>query len=203
MADFNKYTNYSEKTSFDGVIFGANAPVLEVEMNEVQEIVDSKVKKITNAFGNCVIPIEDGTVAFSEGNLSVKKCVIFSNGFTAFVPSASVALTGGSPIAYFALERKEVTHSSTLKEYGNTHAGTISNPIRDSRVGKETSRRYVITVTIKSGNSLPKDSATVKNVPIGTLDPVNGFVPEFVTNPISDFGFSVHNGMACVTYEKE
>ena len=35
---FDKYTNYKENAGVSSVIFGAEKPVLEVEMNEVQEI---------------------------------------------------------------------------------------------------------------------------------------------------------------------
>ena len=38
MASFDKYTNHRDNAGVSGVVFGAEKPLLEVEMNEVQEI---------------------------------------------------------------------------------------------------------------------------------------------------------------------
>lgn len=56
MPDFSKYSNYSEKESFSGVTYGANSPVLEVEQNEMQQIQDTKFKRLTDIIGSCVHP---------------------------------------------------------------------------------------------------------------------------------------------------
>ena len=35
---FEKYTNYTDNAGVSGVVFGSEKPVLEVELNEMQEI---------------------------------------------------------------------------------------------------------------------------------------------------------------------
>ena len=85
MADFTKYTNYTEDTSFSGVIVGANAPVLEVELNEIQEIQNTKFRRIMQSIGDGVFITSDGSVTLSSNIVTVTNCAIVSEGFLAFI----------------------------------------------------------------------------------------------------------------------
>ena len=49
MASFDKYSNYNENTSHSSIIFGADKPVLEVELNEMQQIINTKLSRIITA----------------------------------------------------------------------------------------------------------------------------------------------------------
>lgn len=205
MPDFGKYTNYSEKTSFSGVVYGANSPVLEVEQNEMQAIQDTKFKRLTDIIGSCVHPMSDGGVFYNKDTkvLTLKNCVVIAHGFSAFISSATVTLSATNKVAYVKLEEKTVKGDAALKEYGNTAGGSTSNPIYDSRVGTETSRRRVILVTLTAGSSIPADSNTINYAPVGTLEGAE-FIPEFAIDSLVDLGFSVNeNGEMCVTYEEE
>ncbi len=203
MPDFSKYSNYSEKTSFSGVTFGANAPVLEVEQNELQEIQDTKFKRLTDIIGSCVHPMSDGDVTFNSSKvLTLTNCVAIAHGFSAYISSASVTMSSSNNIAYVKLEEKTVNGGTSLKEYGNTAGGSTSNTIYDSRVGTETSRRRLIAVTLMCGSSLPSDTDTIHYAPVGTY---NGeeFVPEFVMNSFTDLGLVVQDGALCYVYDDE
>ena len=205
MADFTKYSNYNEETSFSGVIFGANAPVLEVEMNELQEINDTKFSRLSNIVGSCVHPLSNGSVSYNPTTkvLTLTNCVVVIDSFSAFIDSATVTLSATKKYAYLKLEEKTVTGASTLKRYGNTAGSVISNPIYDSRLGHETTRRRIIVVTIIAGNSIPANSDTIKYVPIGELSN-SEFIAEYVINTITDLGFSVNeDGELCVVYDEE
>ena len=53
MASFDKYTNYKDNAGVSSVVFGAEKPLLEVEMNEVQEIQKTMLRRaIKNILGD-------------------------------------------------------------------------------------------------------------------------------------------------------
>lgn len=202
MPDFSKYSNYSEKESFSGVTYGANSPVLEVEQNEMQQIQDTKFKRLTDIIGSCVHPLSNGSVSFNSSTkvLTLTNCVVIAHGFSAFISSASVTLSTTNKNAYVKLEEKTVNGATALKEYGNTAGGSTSNNIYDSRVGTETTRRRLIAVTLSAGSSVPADTDTITYAPVGEL--VDGeFVAEYVMNSMTDLGMTVQNGMLCYTFD--
>lgn len=202
MPDFSKYSNYNEQTSFSGVTFGANSPVLEVELNEVQQIEDTKFKRLTDIIGDCVHPMSDGGVSFNTSTkvLTLTNCVVIAHGFSAFISSATVTLSATNKYAYVKMEQKTANGDTALKAYGNTAGSSISNPIYDSRVGTETTRRRFIAVTLSAGSSVPANTDTITYAPIGEL--VDGeFVAEYVMNSMTDLGMTVQNGMLCYTFD--
>lgn len=167
--DFTKYSNFSEATSFDSVIFGANAPVLEVELNEVQQIQDMQRKRVQQSLGDMIVPVIGGSISLdsSSGAVSVTKCAVASkDGFSAFINDVLSATVATGRYVYIVLTKTPVNGTSTLKSYGNVNGAIITNPIIDSRSSVETSRRYVITVSIAVNTSVPANTNTVHNVVI-------------------------------------
>ena len=49
MPSFDKYTNYNENAGVSGVVFGHKSNVLEVEMNEMQEVQKSMLRRTIRA----------------------------------------------------------------------------------------------------------------------------------------------------------
>lgn len=173
MADFSKKSNYNENTSFSAVRFGDKAPVLEVELNEVQEIINTKLSRLIKSVGQSVVPLSNGTIQFNTSSkvLSITNSVILEeSGLTAFVNSASVTLSSTNKYAYFEVKEIDATSSTALKEYGNTTGSSVTNTMVDSRFSVETSRRSVVTYTLKAGSSVPASTDTIKNVSVGEYD---------------------------------
>ena len=166
MADFTKYTNYTENTSFSGVIFGGNAPVLEVELNEIQEIQNTKIRRIMQSIGDGVFITSNGSITLSGTTVTVSNCAIVSEGFLTFIDEATVTVTAENDHVYFTLQESTATSSDTLYDYGNPNGSTIDNPIADSRVGAETTRRKLVSVTLNAGDSFPSSSSDVGNIPV-------------------------------------
>ena len=174
-ADFSHYTNYKEDTSFSKVVFGSSAPVLEVEMNELQEIVDTKLKALHSIVGKCAFvqgAITLTNVSGSIYNVTVTNCTLIDKGFTAYVDtitSSNTTISSGANV-YFMLTKERVTGADTLRKYGNTTGTTITNEICDSRIGAETTQREQIQVSlhITTGN-VPNDTAITVYLPIGTI----------------------------------
>ena len=73
MASFDVYSNYKDNAGVSGVVFGAEKPVLEVEVNEVQEIQKTMLRRaIKNIMGDGITDLskvvyEDGAVKIKEG----------------------------------------------------------------------------------------------------------------------------------------
>lgn len=177
MPDFTRYTNYTPKTAFSGVVFGAKSPVLEVEMNEIQQIFNTKLKRLSKFLGNVVIAEPDGGVTFDPVTLemTITKCTALAGAMTAFIPTASVTLTEEEPVAYLRLEERVVTGKDTLHEYGLLSSETeVENPAIDPRIGVETSRRKVVEVTFMCGEELPKttDPDSCQYIHLGSMQRV-------------------------------
>lgn len=167
MADFNKYSNYKDNTSFSEVVFGAKAPLLEVELNEVQNIITSKFSRLISAFGEGVFGLNDNSISLSGTTLTIINAVILEkSGMTAVVKSAVVDVPIGHK-AYFKMEEVTATPTSVLKECGNTAGNEVTNTMMDNRSPIETSRRKVIQYTLMSGASVPSNSGAVKYVLAG------------------------------------
>lgn len=169
MPDFNKYTNYTDNTSFSGVVYGAYAPVLEVEQNEMQEIFNTKLRGLTDIIGDCIIPSTGGSFSYANSSVSIRKCIAISHGFIGFVDNTNVSVSSVGDRVYVKLEEKTVTKSTALKEYGNVNGSSITNPIQDNRVGSETSRRKMIEVSVLNSSSALQDTTNVHYVLVGEL----------------------------------
>ena len=189
MANFDKYSNYNENTSHSSVVFGADAPLLEVELNEMQQIINTKLSRIiTTLLGkSCIAFLEDSNLSFnSSTNLArVQNClVVTDNGLTAFIEDTTVSVNSTKNVLYVKIQEETKTSVDTLRKYGNTIGGVIDNPMRDSRSPVETTRRKVVTWTLQSGSSVPADTSTTKYVKIGTFDSTTNKITPEVTNRI-------------------
>lgn len=184
MANFDKYSNYNENTSFSGVVFGANAPVLEVELNEMQQILNTKISRLLSVFGSGVVPLSSNSISFNTGNLTLTvsdALLLEKSGITAYIESASVVMTSINKVAYFKVQEVDATKATTLKSYGNTAGATVNNPIQDNRFPVETTRRKMVTYTLMRGETLPVNTDTEKYVLVGTYDSAES---SFVDNKI-------------------
>lgn len=196
MPDFGKYTNYTDKTAFSGVVFGAQAPVLEVELNELQEIFNRKLSLLASLMGNSLVVPASGSVSYDIDSmeLSIVNCVAISGDFIALIPHANVVMSAENTNAYLRLTEKTVTAEDTLTEYGKVSGETIENPIIDPRVGVETSRRKVITYELECAEVMPLNvpGSDVVFVKVGELATIE---TDEEGNPVAPgtLGFSVTN----------
>lgn len=173
MADFTKYSNYKENTSYSSIIFGANSPVLEVELNELQQLLNTKMNRLIKAIlgTGSFTTLSENSIAFNSSTktLTFTDCIaIADNGWVAYVTGGSLKLNTSSSYIYVQLQEVTKTGSDTLNAYGNTLGSKVTNTMIDSRNAVETSRRKVITFTLKAGNTVPTDTEDTKNIVIGS-----------------------------------
>ena len=142
MADFEKRSNYNKDAGVVQVKIGFEKPVLEVELNEMQEIQRQRVKDVIQA----VVPngvLHGGTYTYSNGIFKIQEVTAIIEGEIIYIPNLQIS-AGNDDIIYIKVWEKEITATTVMKAYGNEQGEVIPNYIVDSRVGQETSRRIVL-----------------------------------------------------------
>lgn len=171
MAEFTKYSNYNENTSHSSVVFGANSPLLEVELNELQQIQQTKYSRILKTLGSGIVPLADNSISFSTSSLTLtvsNALIIEKSGLTAYVDSASIVMSTTNRRAYFAIQEVDADSTTSLKAYGNTTGSSVTNTMKDDRSNVETTKRKVITYTLMVSQNVPSDTDTTKYVLVGS-----------------------------------
>ena len=177
MADFDKYSNYTEETSFSEVVFGADSPLLEVEMNELQQILNVKLNRIAKQLGDGVFPEDENDyITFNDAGKSVNLhdvVVLSKRGLSVLVHNSQIVVPNNTTGTFYLLVRmKEVnaTYESVLKSYGDTESNQIVNPIKDARYDNETSRRKVVEYTLLCVKNIPSDTEEYTYIKVGSFN---------------------------------
>ena len=139
--DFTLESDFDKENSFERVLFGKGVPVLEVELNEMQQIQNEENKKIIrNIAGEGFL--EKGTVDYASGTLNINNSLITANGNIINITALQLSnLTDGNTVYLNLWEEVELTGTSDIYKYGNRQETVLTNNITDERVGEETSRR--------------------------------------------------------------
>ncbi len=152
MGDFEKRSNYNKDAGVVQVKIGFEKPVLEVELNEMQEIQRQRVKDVIQA----VVPngvLQGGTYTYSSGIFKIQEVTAIIEGEVIYIPSLQIS-AGNDDVIYIRVWEKEVTATTVMKAYGNEQGEVIPNYIVDSRVGQETSRRIVLAYDLVKSTEL-------------------------------------------------
>lgn len=143
MSKFDKHSNFDPKHNFSEVKFGYKLPVLQSELNEMQQIQKEARETLARDYiGNGVL--NELTFNISGSKLTIKNdSTFYVNGKRIFVPnSAFVNVSSeGSHVLFLEVWEEEVTFEDTLNEYGGESQPTMPNPIKDFEI--ETTRRIV------------------------------------------------------------
>lgn len=147
MPDYTVRTNFDKTAALSNVIFGADALILETEINELQDILSDKIQDlIKDKFGDGFYKKDTSILNYSGGALSLSNDKALANGHIVNITDLSLALAEGET-AYLDVWVQEVTYADTLKIYGNQQeSATVTNNILDPRpeITEETSRRFQI-----------------------------------------------------------
>lgn len=168
MASFDKYTNHRDNAGVSGVVFGAEKPLLEVEMNEVQEIQKSMLRRaIKNIIGDGVTDLSK--IVYEGGAVKVKEgCALAVDGY--MVESTGLSITASSGTVYLQVWEETATYSETLKEEGNQQdSTTVTNWFKDNRSDTETSRRKVVKYTLATTTNSARHNLAIAKVADGVM----------------------------------
>lgn len=157
MLNFDRFINTDINTTpFQLVIFGKDAPLLEVELNEAQYIIYNKLQLIAKRIiGN----IFDGTMTASNSQLLING-IFCIDGHIINCDNISVPISA-SKSYYMNINIKSVTGSTVIKKNGYTGGDTIDNTIIDNRVGETTTGRKSIEFSISTNEDTSADSSVL------------------------------------------
>lgn len=168
MASFDVYSNYKNNAGVSGVVFGAEKPVLEVEVNEVQEIQKTMLRRaIKNIMGDGITDLsrvvyEDGAVKIKEG------CALVIDGIMVECTGLSQIVT--SDTVYLQVWEETQNYADTLKEEGNQQdSATVANWFKDTRSDVETSRRKVVKYTLATTTNPARHNLAIAKVADGVM----------------------------------
>lgn len=169
MASFDKYTNYKDNAGVSGVVFGAEKPLLEVEMNEMQEVQKTMLRNaIKSIMGDGITDL--GKITFSDGTLSIgDKCALSVDGYLVECTGLSIELEDNQT-AYLQVWEETVSYGDTLKEEGNQQStDEVQNWFKDNRSQTETSRRKVVKYTLSTFVDSNKHNLAIASVNNGIM----------------------------------
>ena len=149
-SDFSIFANTDFSTTpFQYLIFAGKAPLLHVELNELQYLGFMRDRVIMKALGNkCIGSI---TRDSNTKKTAIKGDFII-DGYAIANLDTSINTEIGDSI-YFKVTLEEVTKDSELTKNGVVNGEAIENTIMDKARGFETSRRSAISVEITTVES--------------------------------------------------
>jgi hypothetical protein len=185
-ASFSITDRYNVEKAFSQVVFPDDAPLMEVDLNEMQKILKSRTLSLvqsvmTNGFVN------KPTMTYAGSNLTVPPDTFVINGqLITLTENMTISAASGETV-YLAVWEQTVAYNTTLKKGGNQSGGsTISNTdIFDARVNEETSRRVQVQVQlVKSTADTSKAYLNVASFPSGVMTDLRDFSILNVTGKI-------------------
>lgn len=157
MAFFDKQSNYNKNANFSSVVIGADAPVLEAELNEMQEIQRERLRTTVKVlFLDGVKGTGDYTYNPQTSNLHIQNELVIIQGEVLEITEGNVRAKEGDTI-YVEVWEDVVTCNDRIPKYGNTSGNEyIENYLIDSRIGIETSRRKQVRFLLST--KIPKQN---------------------------------------------
>ena len=151
--DFSVDSNFNEQSGISRVKFGADAPVLEVELNELQQIQDKAREDLIRSMipsGFTKLPKLNFTEANITSITTSEDAEAYVNGMRIFIPSGTRIDLGEPPekdaredLVFLEVWKQEIGGKDALTQYGGEGLSPITNGIIDNRVGDETSHRII------------------------------------------------------------
>lgn len=156
MGDFSKLSNYNPNANFKLVRIGADCPVLEVELNEMQDIAEGRYKDFIKYYLGDGLNGE-GDIIYADNTLTIQNEKAFVGGNTIEITTLKLPLLEGEK-AYLKVWEETIKTNDLIKYKGNQQeTRTVPNTLLDPRINKETSRRiqvkYDLVKTIKEDNA--------------------------------------------------
>lgn len=156
---FEKHSNFNKLTNFSEVKFGENKPVLEVELNEMQQIQNearADIIRDTMPSGFVTLgEIDYDYCANNNNQIKLKtESIAYVNGYRITIPKDTVIEIGEADkvredLVFLEVWKEAVNDIDTLTEYGGENNAVINNPIKDERYPVATSQRVALKYRIR------------------------------------------------------
>lgn len=158
---FDKHSNFNKQANFTEVKFGENKPVLEVELNELQQIQnEARADIIRDTIPSGFTQLGEIDYDYclnNENKIKLKTdSVAYVNGYRINIPKDTIIDIGEAPkkdaredLLFLEVWREEVNSESKLTKEGGEGQPTISNTIKDTRYPIETTHRVALKWRIR------------------------------------------------------
>lgn len=158
---FDKHSNFNKQANFTEVKFGENKPVLEVELNELQQIQnEARADIIRDTIPSGFTKLGEIDYDYclnNENKIKLKTdSVAYVNGYRINIPKDTIIDIGEAPkkdaredLLFLEVWREEVNSESKLTIAGGEGQPTISNTIKDKRYPIETTHRVALKWRIR------------------------------------------------------
>lgn len=167
--DFTHRSRFNEEANFTMVRWGADSPVPEVELNEMQDISEGKLRDVVKAtFGNGLLGV--GAIEYDEWNktLIITNEKAFVEGYLLNIERLEARVTKDVPVRLNCW-KEVITSESKIYKHGNMQAGFIPNTLIDERYGKEITRREQIVFNLESDDNPDTHKSKGYSLEIGSL----------------------------------
>lgn len=156
MASFDRNSNFNAEANFTGVKFGEAKPVLETELNELQEIQnEARAEIIRDSIPSGFVQLGELDYDYMLNNENCVKLksdsVAYVNGYKIKIPKDTIINIGKAPekdaredLVFLEVWKEEVNKDTILTKNGGEGQAQITNAIKDDRYPVETSRRYAL-----------------------------------------------------------
>lgn len=144
MDKFKLLSNFNPDANFKSVRIGSDSPVLEVELNELQDISEHRYKTfISNYIGDGVV--NRGVYTYKNNTLTVENEGAIINGNVIDITQLTLPNLLEGEKAYLVVWEETVDHTTRIKYKGNNQESRyVPNTMLDLRVNEETSRRIQV-----------------------------------------------------------
>lgn len=156
---FTKHSNFNPKANFSEVKFGENMPVLEVELNEMQQIQnEARADVVRDSIPSGFVTLGEIDYDYCKSNdnqIKLKtESVAYVNGYRIVIPKDTIIEIGESDkeredLVFLEVWKEAVNDVDTLTEHGGENNAVINNPIKDSRYPVATSQRVALKYRIR------------------------------------------------------
>lgn len=151
MGDFTRTSNFNPNANFKSVRIGSDCPVLEVELNEMQDIADDKCREMIRRYVGDGLNGE-GDFVYANGVLTITNEGAFVDGHIIDITQLQIEVGNGQSV-YLKVWDKIITYTDVIKYKGNQQEErTVENQLLDNRVKDETSRRIQVAYDLSLTN---------------------------------------------------
>ena len=144
MDKFRLLSNFNPDANFKSVRIGSDSPVLETELNELQDISEHRYKTfISNYIGDGVV--NRGTYTYLNNTLTIENEGAIIKGNIIDITRLTLPNLSEGEKEYLVVWEETVNHTTRIKYKGNNQETKyVPNTMLDSRVNEETSRRIQV-----------------------------------------------------------
>ena len=196
MPDFTQASKFNKEANFKSVKFGADAPLLETELNELQDI----QHELTTSIAKEILPNGvDNTsrIVFSNGSITINNCKFLVEGNVLNVKQLLKLPVSNNETVYLEVFEEVKTFQDSIKRLGNSQTSeNVPNEIGDIRIGIETSRRVQVIVNLVK----QKSNQNAKYLEIGQLS--NNVFNVTVLNYNNSFKFQDKDGKLYICFRQ-